>query len=228
MCCVFVLSALSFSPLHPQQASAHISKSFGAYIVEVGWNDEPALTDQMNAIQVTVVKGSHIDTGTPVIDALANIKTSVKFGSVTKPIDFLPSPTINGQYLSSLVPASPGTYDLVLSGTIEGQAVNVDIPLDQVGSIDTLRFPQTSEGSSGGNTANNAQLGDIVNQLTNDINDAQNTANNAAQSYAKVAQSFQDVKNTTDGLYILSVTGVGIGAAGVVIGVMSVTRKNQA
>ncbi len=228
MCCALVLSVLSVSPLHLQQASAHISKSFGAYIVEVGWNNEPALTDQMNAIQVTVVKGSHVDTGTPVINALANIKASVKFGSVTKPIDFLPSPTTNGQYLSSLVPASSGTYDLVLSGTIEGQAVNAEIPLDQVNSIDTIRFPQTSGGSGGGNNAaNNAQLGNVVNQLTNDINDAKNTANNAAQSYATVAQSFQDVKNTTDGLYILSMTGIGIGAAGVVIGVISVTRKNQ-
>ncbi len=73
-----------------------------------------------------------------------------------------------------------------------------------------------------------AQLSqNIVNQLTNDITDAKNTANNAAQSYAKVAQSFQDVKNTTDSLYILSMTGIGIGAAGVVIAVIALTRKNQ-
>ena len=66
----------------------------------------------------------------------------------------------------------------------------------------------------------------VINQLTNDIADAKNTANNAAQSYAKVAQSFQDVKNTTDTLYIISMTGIGIGAAGVVIAVIAITRKN--
>lgn len=228
VCCVLVFSALSVSPWHTPQASAHISQSFGQYIVQVGWNNEPALTDQMNAIQVTVVKGSHIDTGQPVINALANMKTSVKFGTMTEPVDFLPSPTTNGQYLSSLVPTEPGTYDLVLSGTIEGQTVDADIQLDQVGSIDTVQFPPTTSGSSGsGNTASNAQVGNIVNQLTNDINDAKNTANNAAQSYSKVAQSFQDVKNTTDGLYIISMVGIGIGAAGVVVAVMSITRKNQ-
>jgi hypothetical protein len=67
----------------------------------------------------------------------------------------------------------------------------------------------------------------VINQLTNDVTDAKNTANNAAQSYAKVAQSFQEVKDTTDTLYVISMTGIGIGAAGVVIAVVAITRKNQ-
>lgn len=67
----------------------------------------------------------------------------------------------------------------------------------------------------------------VINQLTNDITDAKNTADNAAQSYAKVAQSFQEVKDTTDTLYVISMAGIGIGAAGVVIAVVAITRKNQ-
>ena len=67
----------------------------------------------------------------------------------------------------------------------------------------------------------------VINQLTNDVTDAKNTADNAAQSYAKVAQSFQEVKDTTDTLYVISMAGIGIGAAGVVIAVVAITRKNQ-
>lgn len=67
----------------------------------------------------------------------------------------------------------------------------------------------------------------VINQLTNDISDAKNTANDAAQSYAKVAQSFQEVKDTTDTLYVISMAGIGIGAAGVIIAVIAITRKNQ-
>jgi len=67
----------------------------------------------------------------------------------------------------------------------------------------------------------------VLNQLESDINDAKNSANNAVQSYARVAQSFQDVKNTTDTLYMISLAGIGIGVAGVVIAVIALTRKTS-
>jgi hypothetical protein len=67
----------------------------------------------------------------------------------------------------------------------------------------------------------------VINQLESDINDAKNSANNAVQSYARVAQSFQDVKNTTDNLYIISLVGIGIGVSGVVIAVVALTRKTS-
>ena len=67
----------------------------------------------------------------------------------------------------------------------------------------------------------------VINQLESDINDAKNSANNAVQSYSKVAQSFQDVKNTTDALYMISLTGIGIGVAGVVIAVIALKHKTS-
>jgi len=67
----------------------------------------------------------------------------------------------------------------------------------------------------------------VINQLESDINDAKNSANNAVQSYGRVAQCFQEVKNTTDTLYIISLTGIGIGVAGVVIAVVALTRKTS-
>ncbi|WP_101478044.1 hypothetical protein [Candidatus Nitrosotalea bavarica] len=67
----------------------------------------------------------------------------------------------------------------------------------------------------------------VINQLTSEINDAKNTANGAAQSYSRVAQSFQDVKDTTDKLYMISMTSIGIGIAGVVIAVIAITRNKQ-
>ena len=68
----------------------------------------------------------------------------------------------------------------------------------------------------------------VISQLESDINDAKNAANNAVQSYTRVTQSFQEVKDTTDKLYIIALTGIGIGAAGVVIAVIALTRKTSA
>lgn len=65
----------------------------------------------------------------------------------------------------------------------------------------------------------------VINQLTSEINDAKNTANDAAQSYSRVAQSFQDVKDTTDKLYMISMTSIGIGIAGIVIAVIAITKN---
>lgn len=67
----------------------------------------------------------------------------------------------------------------------------------------------------------------IIDQLTSEINDAKNTANDAAQNYSRVAQSFQDVKDTTDKLYMISMTGIGIGIAGVVIAVIAINKNKQ-
>ncbi|MFZ0185210.1 MAG: hypothetical protein WBV92_06770 [Nitrosotalea sp.] len=67
----------------------------------------------------------------------------------------------------------------------------------------------------------------VIDQLTGEINDAKNTANSAAQSYSHVAQSFQDVKNSIDTLYMISMTGIGIGIAGIVIAVIAITRNKQ-
>jgi hypothetical protein len=67
----------------------------------------------------------------------------------------------------------------------------------------------------------------VINQLESDINDAKNTANNAAQSYARVAQSFQEVKDTTDRLYMISMAGIGVGVAGIVIAVFAISRKGE-
>jgi hypothetical protein len=67
----------------------------------------------------------------------------------------------------------------------------------------------------------------VVNQLESDITDAKNSANTAVQSYARVAQSFQDVKDSIDTLYMVAFVGIGIGVAGVVIAVIALTRKTS-
>jgi hypothetical protein len=221
-----LVAAIVFvSPLGVKPAEAHITKVYGNYIVEVGWDNEPVYTGLVNAAQVTIKKGSG-DTAQPVINAIKDLQISVKYGTVTKPLDFLPSDTVDGQYHAVLIPTKVGTYSLVFQGTVEGQAIDDEIPLDDVASVDTLNFP-TSTGSSPDSSANVGQLGTLVNQLTSDIEDAKNNADAASKGVANSVQSFQQVKDTTDRLYMISMTGIGIGIAGIVIAVIAITRNKQ-
>ena len=220
---ILILLVFSNSPFVIKPASAHITKVFGNYLVTVGWQNEPTDVGLLNAPIVEVKKGSG-DSAKPVINALANMQISIKYGSVTKQLDFVPDSTVDGQYVSPLIPTKVGSYSLIMKGTVEDQSIDTEIPLDDVASIDTLNFPPSG---SSADTSNMGQISTIINQLTSDIEDAKNNANSAAQSVANVGKSFQEVKDTTDRLYMISMTGIGIGVAGIVIAVFAISRKGE-
>jgi len=219
---ILILLVFSNSPFMIKPASAHVTKVFGNYLVTVGWQNEPTYSGLLNAPIVEVKKGSG-DSAKPVINALANMQISIKYGSVTKQLDFVPDNTVDGQYVSPLIPTRVGTYSLIMKGTIEDQSIDTEIPLDDVASIDTLNFPP----SSTADTSNIGQVSTIINQLTSDIEDAKSSANSAAQSVANVGKSFQEVKDTTDRIYMISMAGIGIGVAGLVIAVFAISRKGE-
>ena len=222
---LLIAAVIFASPISVKPAEAHITKVFGNYLVEVGWDNEPVYTGLVNAVQVTIKKGSG-DSAKPVINALQNMQISVKYGGVTKPLDFLPSSTVDGQYDAPLIPTRVGTYILVFKGTVESQEIDTEISLDDVASVDALNFP-SSTSSSTDNSASVSQISSLANQLTNDIEEAKSSADAAAKSVSNVAQSFQEVKDTTDKLYMISMTGVGIGIAGIVIAVIAINKNKK-
>jgi len=219
---ILILLVFSNSPFVIKPASAHLTKVFGNYLVTVGWQNEPTYVGLLNSPIVEVKKGGG-DSAKPVINALANMQISIKYGSVTKQLDFVPDNTVDGQYVSPLIPTRVGTYSLIMKGTIENQSIDTEIPLDDVASVDTLNFPP----SGSADTSNMGQISTIISQLTNDIEDAKSSANSAAQNVANVGKSFQEVKDTTDRLYMISMAGIGIGVAGIVIAVFAISRKGE-
>jgi hypothetical protein len=226
---------LIFSCSSTKIAYAHITKMFGNIQVEVGWSNEPPLVGLLNNAIVQVNQTSGKNTQTPIINALANMDIAVKYGGVTKPLDFVPSEETEGMYNGQMIPTRPGTYSLVLNGTIQNQKINAEIPLDLVESTQKLNFPDSGGASNGGigvsNTAatsNNIgpQLQGIVSQLANDIDSTKANIDTLTKTSANTQKTIQDLKGTNDRLYMIGLGGVGAGVAGIIIAATALSRRN--
>jgi hypothetical protein len=239
MTLIVVTIGLIFSLFNTKTAYAHITKNFGNIQVEIGWSNEPPLVGLLNNAIVQVNQTSGKNTQTPVINALANMDIDAKYGGVTKPLDFVPSEDTEGLYNGQLIPTRPGTYSLVLNGTIQNQKINAEIPLDLVESTQKLNFPDAGGPSSGGigttssgvsNTAaasNNIgpQLQGIVSQLANDIDSTKSSIDTLTKSNADTQKAIQDLKATNDRLYMIAMSGIGAGVAGIVIAAAALSRR---
>ena len=232
--CILTVLVLISNNILINQASAHITKKFSSIQIQVGWNDEPPLTGILNSVIVDVNQTSG-KTQTPVINALASMNILVKYGGVTKSLDFLPS-TIDGLYVGKMIPSRVGSYYVVLNGTIQGQKISSQLPLDLVESSQKLNFPDTVSGSGtdatvthGSVSANNNNIGPqlqgIVSQLANQIDSVKSVIGSVAKSNADTVKSFQEVKNAADRSYLIGMVGIGAGIAGIVIAAVSLSRK---
>jgi hypothetical protein len=238
ICFLIVLVVLSHNVLI-KVASAHITKKFGSIQVQVGWSDEPPLTGQLNNVILDVNQTSG-KTQTPIINALSNMNILVKYGGVTKLLDFLPSPATDGLYLGKMIPSRVGSYYVVLNGTIQGQKISSQLPLDLVDSSQKLAFPDTVTGSgtdvtvTGGSASTSTstntnnigpQLQGIVSQLANQIDSVKIVVGSVAKSNADTLKSVQDVKSAADRSYLIGMVGIGAGIAGIVIASFALSRK---
>jgi hypothetical protein len=233
ICFLFLSFLLSYNVI-VKEASAHITKKFGDIQVQVGWSNEPPLTGLLNNVIIDVNQTSG-KTQTPVINALANMNILVKYGGVTKSLDFLPSPTTDGLYNGQMIPTRVGSYYLLLNGTIQDQKIPPSqLPLDLVESSQKLNFPDTGgSGANGAITSSSAsasnnigpQLQGIVSNMANQIDSVKNVIGTVAKSNADTLKSVQDVKNAADRSYLIGMVGIGAGIAGIVIAAFSLSRK---
>jgi hypothetical protein len=211
---------------------AHISTTIGNFTVEVGWSNEPPLVGEINNAIVQVNKGTESNS-TPVRNALAEMYILVKYGGVTKTLDFKPSEESAGLYQAEMIPTRLGSYSLLLNGTLQGQnIVNAEIPLDDVESKQKLSFPDSGNlGEDTNITISTSSIGAeverILSQLTNDIDVTKDDMDTLAKNDANMEKSFQDVKKTADRSYLVAMTGFGVGVAGIIIAVVAFSRKSS-
>ncbi|MDQ3888750.1 MAG: hypothetical protein M3251_05700 [Thermoproteota archaeon] len=227
---------LPFLAFNLQPVLAHEEMVFGDIRVVAGWTNEPPLVNQLNGIVLMI---SQVSNGQPVNNALAQLGVTLQKGADNMPLNFQPTEEA-GSYTATVLPSQIGQYAVVMQGTITGQAVNGQIEVEDVEDTARFTFPpvvaSTSVSSSSTSSSNSSnqipqalieQLQTVVADLTAQVeqsNVAAQQANNATQS---VTESIGELETSADRAYLFSLIGVGVGTAGIAIGVVALSRREK-
>ncbi|MFY9967421.1 MAG: hypothetical protein WBL44_04925 [Nitrososphaeraceae archaeon] len=216
-----------------QKALAHVSNEYDNITIQVGWDQEPPLLDEINNIVLGVTRDLANGSSIPVRNALADMNIMAKYGGVTKSLDFVPSQELEGWYEAKILPTRIGSYNVALNGTIQNQPISDEVQIEDVESTEKISFPEATDsgigvgGSTNGATDTNplnGQISNILNQITNDVNNIRNDIETLAESNSNIQEGIQNVKDIADRSYLLAVTAIGVGAAGILIAAAALVR----
>jgi hypothetical protein len=214
---VLTFSILTNNNVH--YASAHQTKKFGNINVEVGWANEPPLAGQMNTVTVGLTTASD---DKPIANAVGELQATLKKGGDTKALDLLPQEQ-EGEYGAQVIPSQIGEYELVLKGTVSGQAIDGSIPLDTVEDSKQFNFPAGADSSDQISSGVIDQFKTAITDLTTQVDEAKAAADQAQNA----AQSAQAIKASADQAYMFGMIGVGIGVAGIALAVIALSRREK-
>jgi hypothetical protein len=210
----FLLSFIAFIG-HLDVSFAHTSKTFGNTTVEIGWLSEPPLVSDLNSITLQASKGVS-GNQTPVLNALSNVSSSAKFGTMTKQLDFQPSPTTDGAYEAKIIPTRVGPYSIVLQGDIKGQKVDSEFKIEDVESKGIFSFPDSSIDTTNTNNMN-GQIQNVMSQLSNDFQNSRDDLNTSQKEMTGIQESINGLQKNLNNSYLILITALGIGIAAIVM-----------
>ncbi|MGQ0605753.1 MAG: hypothetical protein ACT4OD_02200 [Candidatus Nitrosotenuis sp.] len=200
---LFALTIILISGVSP--IFAHKTVIVDRYEIEVGWRDEPPLVSQQNAITfaITTEEGDGVSAG--VTNAFKDLAATIKSGNVQKQLDIL-SDAKTGHYYSKIIPTQTGSLAIELKGTISGVVVNEQIQVEDVENINIIAFPSTDA----------TGLPDLAK--------IKNTLGQLQQDVAQIKQGGQSGGDSGKS-YDYAVFAMGLGAAGVIIAVISLIKR---
>jgi hypothetical protein len=138
----------------PTSALAHERRTIGngKYDVVVGWDVEPAFTNQKNAASIRISEAGS-NPAVPVMGADKTLKVQIRQGAATKEFPLRAVFGQQGYYVADIVPTREGDYQWTFVGTINEDQINekfdsADGKFNGVGPISDLQFPVTTADAS--------------------------------------------------------------------------------
>lgn len=207
--------------------SAHEESNVGNISIEQGWENEPPLLGQLNAIEVSVTNGTNNQS---ITNAFGNLDASIKKGGITKSLEFQPGETA-GIYRAEIMPTQLGTYSLVLKGQIGNQNIDIDVPLEDVEDTQRVSFPDATQAASGDDERTTNAIAEQLTTVISDLRAQINNVSSVAQESRKIAEdsikSSEELRSAADRAYIFGMIGTGLGAAGIAVAVMISKRQEN-
>ena len=188
--------------------SAHTSVDVDNIKIDVGWGIEPPVVGIRNDFVFKIVEiGETEGSYKGITSAFKNLDTTAMYGGATKKIDISSDPR-PGYYFSPVIPTKTGTIIIDLKGEINGIEVDVQVSIEDVEPTAILDFPPVNKQSSDS---------DVI-ALKNAISSLQKEV-----SSIKSGSGVEDF--SSEASYDFAVFGISLGAAGVVLAIISMTKK---
>jgi hypothetical protein len=134
-----LLIVLGLAVIFIGTAFAHERIVSGDYAFVLGWLEEPPVVGLKNAALVEITTATDDQ---PVVGAEGTLTAQILYGGKSKELLLRPLAGEPGTYVGDFIPTRRGTYTLKLGGTIDGQPIDVSNEIEEVGSLDSLTFPE--------------------------------------------------------------------------------------
>jgi len=135
---IFLVSLLLLATFISSEA--HVVKIIDKYKIELGWLNEPAYVEDLNAV-VLYIEDS--ETGEPVAGVADTLKVEIIYGGKSIMLNLVPSLKEEGLYYAEFIPTRRGTYTFRIFGKINGVPIDEKFELENVISKVDLQFPES-------------------------------------------------------------------------------------
>jgi hypothetical protein len=137
---LLAVTALVLWSMGPSRtALAHEIVVIGPYWLNIGWQSEPPLVGEKNAVLIIAANAET----SAMVESLATIRISISTGGRSQELVFVPvAEDTPGQFVADVIPTVRGVYTLELRGTLGDERVSADVDLDEVEDAGSLQFPE--------------------------------------------------------------------------------------
>lgn len=129
---ILVILAFSVRP-----ALAHSRVEFGPYVIIIGWETEPVIVGERNALFLDVSKN-----GTPVEGLEGTLEITISYGGQSFTGNLQPG-AAPGMYYTEILPTVRGQYSVNLTGMVEDLEINETAEPEEVLPASVLQFPES-------------------------------------------------------------------------------------